>query len=183
MLGIRLMKTRYAVVIGCFVVSSLGGLGFAIHHHGYLSGQSDNNQTWEIKWGKRDGKDLLELAGRQLAEREEENRRQKEKEEIVKNAEIEKQKALADVAAADAVADQLRGTLASIRHQFAASETSKLSTNAAVRYSAAETIGVLADMLTESDKRSGALARYADEAASAGAVCNSTYNAVTRVVE
>lgn len=169
------------IVVAIFL--SLGGVGYALHHQGYESGKLDTNRDWGIEWAKRDSRDVIALANAEQRERKEELRRQKQKEEIEKNAELEKQKALADVGAANDAADKLRRTLANVRSQFAASQTGKLSTNAAVRYSATKTISVLTNMLEESDKRAGELAQYADDASRAGAVCERTYSAVTRIVE
>jgi hypothetical protein len=141
-----------------------------------------SKSEWQDKWNKRD------LADR--AAQLQMNKRSVKKSAaeagnggIVKNAEIEKQKALADAAAANGVADRLRGALADIRRKLAASETGKLSANAASRQTAAETASLLADLYEESDRRAGEIAQYADAAASAGSVCERTYDAVTRSVE
>ncbi|MEG7408349.1 DUF2514 family protein [Citrobacter freundii] len=177
------MKAKYAVLICLFVMASLGGIGYAIHHNGYESGKSFKQQEWQDKWNKRDLADTAAQLADEQAQRDEERRRQLETDGIVKNAEIEKQKALADAAAANDVADRLRGALADIRRKLAASETGKLSANAASRQTAAETASMLADMYEESDRLAGEIAQYADAAASAGSVCESTYEAVTRSVE
>lgn len=110
-------------------------------------------------------------------------RRQKETQEIVNNAEKEKQKAQADAVAANDAADKLRGAIANIRRELAASETGRISADAARRQTAAETASLLADLYEESDRRAGEIAKYADAAASAGSVCERTYEAVTRSVE
>jgi hypothetical protein len=49
---------------------------WGIHHHGYISGQSDERQAWQLKWARRDADDLAALVAKQLAERNEEQRRQ-----------------------------------------------------------------------------------------------------------
>ncbi|QFH71446.1 DUF2514 family protein [Enterobacter sp. E76] len=177
------MKAKYAVMICLLVGSSLGGIGWAIHHNSYEAGKSDSDKEWQGKWDKRNLADKAAQNAQEKAQRDEERRRQKETEEIVKNAEHEKQNALADAAAADAAANRLRGTLADIRRKYAASETGRVSADAAVRHSAAEAVSVLAELLQESDQRAGTLSQYADAAAGAGSTCERVYNAVTATVK
>ncbi|WP_228292339.1 DUF2514 family protein [Klebsiella oxytoca] len=62
-------------------------------------------------------------------------------------------------------------------------KTGRISADAARRQTAAETASLLADLYEESDRRAGEIAKYADAAASAGRVCERTYEAVTRSVE
>lgn len=94
-----------------------------------------------------------------------------------------KTKATADAVTANDAADRLRGAITNIRRELAASETSRISADAARRQTAAETASLLADLYEESDRRAGEIAKYADAAASAGSVCERTYEAVTRSVE
>ncbi|EKW0741644.1 DUF2514 family protein [Citrobacter freundii] len=177
------MKAKYAVVICLFIGASLGGAGWAIYHNSYEAGKSAKEQEWQTKWDKRDLADKAAQLAQEKAQRDEERRRKDETEEIVRNAETEKQNALAEAAAANDVASRLRGAIADIRHKLAASETSRLSANVASRQTAAEAINMLADLYEESDRRAGELAQYADAAVSAGSVCERTYDAVTRSVE
>jgi len=170
------MKTKYAVLIGLIVASSLGGAGYVIHESAFEAGKKDNDKEWKLKWSERDKADKAAQLTQEKAQREEELRRKKKTEEIVNDAEREKQKALAEAAGADDAADQLRGQLAKIRRELATSETSRISANAARRQTAAETASLLADLYEE-------IAKYADAAASAGSVCERTYDAVTRSVE
>ena len=100
------MKTRYQLLIIAFVFSALGGIGYALHHNGYESGKFDTNQAWNIKWAERDGKDLLELAGRQEQERTEEQRRQNEINQVTADAQTQLDKARLDAAHAEHSADQ-----------------------------------------------------------------------------
>lgn len=183
MLGVKLVKAKYAVVICLFVGASLGGIGWAIHHNSYEAGKSAKEQEWQDKWDKRDLADKTAQLAQEKAQRDEERRRQTETEEIVRNAETEKQNALAEAAAANDAAGRLRGTLADVRRKLAASETGKLSADAASRQATAETASLFADLYEESDRRAGELAEYADAAARAGNVCERTYDAVTRSVE
>ena len=171
------MKTKYAVLIGLIVASSLGGAGYVIHESAFEAGKKDNDKEWKLRWSERDKADKDAQLTQEQAQREEELRRKKKTEEIVNDAEREKQKALADAA------DQLRGQLAKIRRELATSETGRISADAARRQTAAETASLLADLYEESDRRAGEIAKYADAAASAGSVCERTYDAVTRSVE
>lgn len=177
------MKARYAVVIGMFIASVLGGIGYAIHHNSFKDGKADSDREWELRWAKRDKDDLAASMAAEKENRAEELRRKNETEEIVNNAEREKQQALAEAADANDAADGLRKTIAVIRRQLADSETGKLSADAGHRQTAAETARVLADLYEESDRRAGKVAEYADAAARAGGVCERTYEAVTRSVE
>ncbi|MGV3779294.1 DUF2514 family protein [Citrobacter freundii] len=177
------MKAKCAVVICLFVGASLGGIGWAIHHNSYEAGKSASNKAWETKWANRDFADKAAQLAQEKAQRDEERRRKDETEEIVRHAESEKQNALVEAAAANDIAERLRGALADIRRKLAASETGKLSANVASRQTAAEAINMLADMYEESDRRAGEIAKYADDAASAGSICERTYKAVTRSVE
>lgn len=174
------MKTKYAVLIGLIVASSLGGAGYVIHESAFEAGKKDK---WKLRWSERDKADKDAQLTQEQAQREEELRRKKKTEEIVNDAEREKQKALADAADADNAADQLRGQLAKIRRELATSETGRISADAARRQTAAETASLLADLYEESDRRAGEIAKYADAAARAGSVCERTYDAVTRSVE
>jgi hypothetical protein len=106
------MKTKYAVLIGLIVASSLGGAGYVIHESAFEAGKKDNDKEWKLKWSERDKADKDAQLTQEQAQREEELRRKKKTEEIVNDAEREKQKALADAADADNAADQLRGQLA-----------------------------------------------------------------------
>lgn len=177
------MKAKYAVMICLLIGSSLGGIGWAVHHNSYEAGKRASEKEWQGKWDKRNLADKVAQNAQEKAQRDEERRRQKETEEIVKNAEQEKQKALADAVVANDAADRLRGAIANIKRELAASETSRISADAARRQTAAETASLLADLYEESDRRAGEIAKYADAAASAGSICERTYEAVTRSVE
>ncbi|HED1541850.1 TPA: DUF2514 family protein [Kluyvera cryocrescens] len=173
------MKAKYAVLI-CLC---LGAAGYAIHHCSYKAGELSKDKDWQIRWERRDKADTAANLAAEKNQRNEEHRRQTETEEIVKNAERDKQNAINEAIAADAAADSLRGALRDIRRKLANSETGKLSADAASRQTAIETANMLANLYEESDRRAGELAEYADAAASAGAVCERTYDAVTRSVE
>ncbi|WP_182934778.1 DUF2514 family protein [Klebsiella sp. WP4-W18-ESBL-05] len=173
------MTAKLAVLI-CL---ALAGVGYGIHHTSYKAGELSKEKAWQIKWKQRDKDDETANLAAEQQQRNEERRRQSKTEEIVNDAELEKQKAAADAVTANRTADRLRAELTNIRRQLADSKTSELSANAARRQTAAEAANMLADMYEESDRRAGELAEYADAAASAGTVCERTYNAVTRSVE
>ncbi|MDT7065567.1 DUF2514 family protein [Citrobacter freundii] len=177
------MKTRYTLLTGFLVASVLCGTGYVIHQQAYDAGKQAERKDWQIEWSKRDEADRTAQLKLEKEQRNEELRRQKETQEIVNNAEKEKQKAQADSVAANDAADKLRGAIANIRRELAASETGRISADAARRQTAAETASLLADLYEESDRRAGEIAKYADAAASAGSVCERTYEAVTRSVE
>ena len=172
------MKTRYQLLIIAFVFSALGGIGYAIHHNGYESGKFDTNQDWNIKWAERDGKDLLELAGRQEQERTEEQRRQNQINQVTADAQTQLDKARLDAANAQSAADKLQLTIANIRRQLAASETSKLSAIANASATRANSGVLLADVLSKSVERNQQLATTADEWRVNGLACERSYDAV-----
>lgn len=172
------MKTRYQLLIIAFVFSVLGGIGYALHHNGYESGKFDTNRDWKLEWAKRDAKDLLELAGRQEQERTEEQRRQKESEKVARDAQNQLDQAKLDAANAKHSSDKLQLTIANIRRQLAASETSKLSSAASTGTARATAADMFAQLLIESDKAAGEYAEAADRARIAGLACERTYDAV-----
>lgn len=173
------MKLRYQIVIVAFVLSALGGIGYALHHDGYESGKFDTNRDWNTKWAKRDGKDLLELAGRQEQERTEEQRRQTEINQVTADAQTQLDKARLDAANAQSASDKLQLTISNIRRQLAASETSKLSSVAAASQARTKATDMFAQLLIESDKSAGEYAAAADRARIAGLACERSYDAVT----
>ncbi|EAM7985688.1 DUF2514 family protein [Salmonella enterica] len=177
------MKTRYTLLTGFLVASVLCGTGYVIHQQVYDAGKQAERKDWQFEWSKRDEADRTAQLKQEKEQRNEELRRQKETQEIINHAEQEKQKALADAITANDAADRLRRKIASIRRELAASETSRVSADVARRQTAAETANLFADLYEESDRRAGEIARYADAAASAGRVCERTYEAVTRSVE
>lgn len=177
------MKTRYQIVIIAFVFSMLGGIGYALHHNGYESGKFDSDQAWNIKWAKRDAKDLLELAGRQEQERNEEQRRQNEINQVTADAQTQLDKARLDAANAKSASDKLQLTIANIRRQLAASETSKLSAIANASATRANSGVLLADVLSKSVERNQKLATTADEWRVNGLACERSYDAVANHAE
>lgn len=175
------MKIGNQFIIGALIVASLGGIGYALHHNGYESGKFDTNRDWKLEWAKRDAKDLLELAGRQEQERNEEQRRQKEADKVAKDAQTQLDKARLDAANAESAADKLQLTIANIRRQLAASETSKLSAIANASATRANSGVLLADVLSKSVERNQQLATTADEWRVNGLACERSYDAVANI--
>lgn len=174
------MKTRYHLFIIAFVVTVLGSIGYALHHDGYESGKFDANRDWKLKWAKRDGKDLLELAGRQEQERTEEQRRQNAINQVTADAQTQLDKARLDAANAQSAADKLQITIANIRRQLAASETSKLSSAASTGTARATATDMFAQLLIEADRAAGEYAEAADRARIAGLACERSYDAIAK---
>ncbi|MFP2504621.1 DUF2514 domain-containing protein [Buttiauxella gaviniae] len=177
------MKTRYQLLIIAFVFSALGCIGYALHHNGYESGKFDSNRDWKLEWAKRDAKDLLELAGRQEQERSEEQRHQNQINQVTADAQTQLDKARLDAANAQSAADKLQLTIANIRRQLAASETSKLSAIANASATRANSGVLLADVLSKSVERNQQLAATADEWRIAGLACERSYDAVSNTAK
>lgn len=177
------MKLGYQIAIAAFVGTLLGGIVYSIHHHGYESGKSETEQAWNLKWAKRDGQDLLELAGRQQHERTEEQRRQNEINQVTADAQTQLDKARLDAANAKSASDKLQLTIANIRRQLAASETSKLSAIANASATRANSGVLLADVLSKSVERNQKLATTADEWRVNGLACERSYDAVANHAE
>lgn len=155
-----------------------GLLLWGVHHNSYESGKFDSNRDWKLEWAKRDAKDLLELAGRQEQARTEEQRRQNQINQVTADAQTQLDKARLDAANAQSAADKLQLTIANIRRQLAASETSKLSAIANASATRASSGVLLADVLSKSVERTQQLATTADEWRIAGLTCERSYEAV-----
>jgi hypothetical protein len=162
--------------IAAFVLAGL--LLWGVHHNGYESGKFNANRDWNLKWAKRDAQDLLELAGRQEQERTEEQRRQNAINQVTADAQTQLDKARLDAANAQSSADKLQLTIANIRRQLAASETSKLSSAASSSSARATATDMFAQLLIESDRAAGEYAAAADRARIAGLTCERSYDAV-----
>lgn len=86
------MKTRYALLTGLVVASVLYGTGYIIHQQAYDAGKQAERKDWKLEWSKRDEADRTAQLKQEKEQRNEELRRQKETQEIINNAEQEKQK-------------------------------------------------------------------------------------------
>lgn len=116
------------------------------------------------------------LASASEAARAEEQRRTAEQRGIANAATKDRDQALADARAAGAVADQLRQRVAQLA---AAARAAGNSTASSGSSAAGDPLGVLADVLSRSDKRADILAEYADAARIAGQACERSYDALT----
>ncbi|WP_048639114.1 DUF2514 family protein [Brenneria goodwinii] len=161
------------------LITLVAFLIWGFSHWRYTTGLDDANAAWQHKWGQRDIADATALAKRQSDERQEERRRQEAINAISTNAQREIEQAQTDAANAQFAADGLRGTIATIRRQLAASETGCISATAAASAARASTAILLADVLQRADDRAGELAAYADRARVAGLTCERAYDAIT----
>lgn len=141
-------------------------------------GTSDNN--WGQKWLQRDISDSTAILHREVAERAEEQRRQHAADEEQKRADEELAKVRTDAADAQRAGDSLQQQLAKLRIQLAGSETGRISAVAATGAAKAETSRMLAELLSEADRRTGIYAEEADRAYVAGSSCERTYDKVTK---
>lgn len=143
------------------------------------AGHESADSAWKQQWLQRELADSTAILHREVAERAEEQRRQQVADEERKHAEEELAKVQADADAAERADDGLQRQLATLRKQLAGSETGRLSAIAAASAAKAETARVLAELLSESDKRAGIYAKEADERYTAGSSCERTYDKVT----
>lgn len=104
-----------------------------------------------------------------------ERTRQADKEALEKNAKLDIAKAKADADSARTSADRLRDQLAQIR-RLGEQYSGAIPTGTATR----STVDLLADVLGQSIDRNRQLAKYADDAAAAGRVCERQYDALRK---
>lgn len=116
------------------------------------------------------------ITGEQVA-RAEEQRRQEALQEIVHDTQKALSKVRSDAAAAESVAQRLRGQLATLtaRGREGGGDPSPGPGSPP----AGDSIGVLADVLGRADRRAGILAEHADSARTAGHACERAYDALT----
>ncbi|STR05773.1 DUF2514 domain-containing protein [Hafnia alvei] len=146
----------------------------------YSVGYDSADKSWQLEWAKRDKADSDARAQRQADERVEEQRRQQAADQAVKDADEDKKQLKADALYAQRSADRLREQLTRIQHQFADSETGKLSNAASSSASRSQAIILLTELLSESNEAAGEYAKEADRAYSAGQTCERIYNEVTK---
>ncbi|MDL2284386.1 DUF2514 domain-containing protein [Oxalobacter sp. OttesenSCG-928-P03] len=128
--------------------------------------------------GRSDGRELERSSAREKAlehvadVRAEDKRRLDAQEKIANEAKEQRDKALADARAANAVSDRLRNSVASL--------TARINNSTASGdCQAAITTGLLfADLFRRADERAGELAEYADRARIAGQACESAYDSL-----
>ena len=102
-----------------------------------------------------------------------ESRMQTMIDEVQANAELEREKLQADIAAAAGAADSLRTQLAE-RTRRAAADTCPTGSG----QTAISTLVLYSELLDRADQRAGDLAGYADAARQAGLACERAYEAV-----
>nr|WP_254703631.1 DUF2514 family protein [Kosakonia sacchari] len=142
------------------------------------AGAKQEEMQWRAKWLARDVADAGAQLEQERQNRQAEQDKQSTMDKITNEAETEKQKARANVVAANAIADKLRGELDTIRREYATSGASEVAGVNTRGKTAAETIILLTKLYRESDARAGKLAQYADDAARAGATCERAYDAM-----
>lgn len=140
-------------------------------------GTSDSN--WRQKWLQRDISDSTAILHREVGERAKEQRRQQAADEEQKRANEELAKVRADAADAERARSGLQQQLRQLQRQLGDSETGRISSVAATSAAKAETARVLAELLSESDRRAGIYAKEADSAYVSGSSCERTYDEVT----
>lgn len=146
----------------------------------YSAGYGAADSSWSFKWVQRDLADSTITLHREVAERAEEQRRQKAVDAEREQAEKELARVQANADAADLAAGGLREQLTTLQRQFAGSETGRLSALAAASAAKAQIASLLAQLLGEADAMAGEFAKEADERYVTGATCERTYDAVTK---
>ncbi|MCT8154291.1 DUF2514 domain-containing protein [Klebsiella aerogenes] len=141
-------------------------------------GTSDSH--WRQKWLQRDISDSTAILHREVGERAKEQRRQQAADEEQKRANEELAKVRADATDAERARSGLQQQLRQLQRQLGDSETGRISAVAATGAAKAETARVLAELLSESDRRAGIYAKEADSAYVSGSSCEHTYDKVTR---
>lgn len=142
-------------------------------------GVGTSDRIWRQKWLQRDIADSTATLHREVAERTEEQRRQQAADEEQKHADEELAKVRADAADAERARSGLQQQLRQLQRQLGDSETGRISAVAAAGAAKAETARVLAELLSESDRRAGIYAKEADRAYVSGSSCERTYGKVT----
>lgn len=161
----------YLVVVG-LVLGGLGWYGHEKDQAGYDRGVAE----WKGKY-KQKATDLAEAQAKfEKEQRAEETRRQQAIDQVRHEAQAKVQQATADARDADAAAKRLQQQ--SDRLAAAYRNASKNPGTPAGGQAAACPAGVLADLLRESDARSGILAAEADRARAAGNTCERSYDSL-----
>jgi hypothetical protein len=148
-------------------------------HIRYQAGFNAADSAWQLKEEKRQKNDALALASKQEYERKEERRRRDETAKAAAEADARLAQERADAADAVRADNQLRATISTLRKQYAASETGRISAIASASAARANAAILLANVLESADKRAGELAQYADRARIRGQQCETTYKGVT----
>lgn len=145
----------------------------------YGAGADSKDAEWRGLWLQRDLADSTATLHHEVANRAEEQRRQRAADEEQKRANEELAKVRADADAAQRAGDGLQRQLTEVQRQLARSETGRLSSVAAASAAKAQTGILLAQLLSEADDLAGKFAKEADERYVAGSTCERTYDKVT----
>lgn len=145
----------------------------------YGAGADSKDAEWQGRWLQRDLADSTAALHREVAERAEEQRRQRAVDEERERADEELAKVQADVDAANRARGGLQQQLTILQRQLARSETGRISALAAADAAKAEVAILLAELLSEADAMAGEFAKEADERYVAGSTCERTYDKVT----
>jgi hypothetical protein len=146
----------------------------------YDAGYKSADSAWNLLWLQRDLADSTGTLHSEVAERAEEQRRQRAVDDEQKRAADELANVQADADAADLAADGLRKQLTVLQRKLAGSETGRLSAIAAASAAKAEVASLLAQLLGEADSLAGEFAKEADERYVAGQTCERAYDKVTK---
>lgn len=146
----------------------------------YDAGYKSADSTWNLLWLQRDLADSTSTLHSEVAERAEEQRRQRAVDDEQRRAADELANVQADADAAQRAGDGLQKQLVNLRRQLAGSETGRISAIAAAGAAKAQTRILLAQLLSEADDLAGKFAKEADERYVAGSTCERTYDKVTR---
>lgn len=160
---LSLLLTQWKYVVMGLLLAFIGVQQIRIDHAATELAQEQKDRAFETAQRA----ELAEKA--EVAAREEEQRRETAKQEVIDEAHQQTAVAQADAASATAASASLRSQLT----KYAAAVRKATSDPVATAGSSATTdpIGLLADMLSRIDERQGRVASYADSAHIAGAAC------------
>ncbi|EFM18621.1 DUF2514 family protein [Pantoea sp. aB] len=153
-----------------------GGL-WLVHHIGYSSGRAVANQTWQGKWDRRDKTDAESRLAFTQQQRRDELARQAAIDKLQREADEENRKANADRIAAERAADRLQSGIQSAIAQLQQRRGS--DTGTATSGKAGRTPGdLLTQLYREIDSTAGELAAEADRRGRVALTCERAYDAI-----
>lgn len=145
----------------------------------YGAGADSKDAEWRGLWLQRDLADSTATLHQEVANRAEEQRRQRAANEEQKRANEELAQLQVVAGAAQRAGDRLQRQLTEVQRQLARSETGRLSAVAAASAAKAQAGILLAELLGEADDLAGKFAKEADERYVAGSTCERIYDKVT----
>ncbi|HAW1738182.1 TPA: DUF2514 family protein [Escherichia coli] len=161
------------------LIALVASLLWGFSHWRYTAGYEAADLAWSKKWADRNAADAKAKAAEESRQRNIEQQRQAAVIEEGKRVDEELAKNQANAAAAERTAGELQQQLKQLRKQYAASETRRLSTAAAVGQAKAEAVMVLTDVLGKSVERNQQLAKTADDNYTSSGSCERAYDKVT----